>query len=67
MAEPTEDSTKPRSSTPVSTYGEKPKIVKLTADGIEYYIGSEVFRYLNLLYYSYFINLFYFINMFIII
>ncbi|KAF6023090.1 SMARCB1 [Bugula neritina] len=48
MAEPTEDSTKPRSSTPVSTYGEKPKIVKLTADGIEYYIGSEAGAYLRL-------------------
>lgn len=40
MAEITDD--KQRSSTPVSTYGDKPKIVKLAADGEEYYIGSEV-------------------------
>lgn len=38
----TEEGSRSRSDTPISTYGEKPKIVKLEADGEEYYIGSEV-------------------------
>ena len=42
QAEGTDDAAKHRSSTPISTYGDKPKIVKLAADGEEYYIGSEV-------------------------
>lgn len=37
-----DDGAKTRSSTPISTYGDKPKIVKLTAEGEAYYIGSEV-------------------------
>lgn len=41
-ADVVEETSKSRSSTPISTYGEKPKIVKLAADGEEYYIGSEV-------------------------
>lgn len=45
MGDSNEDAAKPRSSTPVSTYGDKPKIVKLQADGEEYYIGSEVSKY----------------------
>ncbi|XP_067935696.1 SWI/SNF-related matrix-associated actin-dependent regulator of chromatin subfamily B member 1-like [Watersipora subatra] len=47
-AEAGEDSLKLRSSTPISTYGDKPKIVKLAADGDEYYIGSEAGAYLRL-------------------
>lgn len=40
MASETDD--KSRAGTPISTYGEKPKVVRLEADGEEYYVGSEV-------------------------
>lgn len=37
-----DEAAKTRSSTPVTTYGERPKIVRLKADGEDYFIGSEV-------------------------
>ena len=42
MTETAEEAAKSRSSTPVTTYGDRPKIVKLEADGEDYFIGSEV-------------------------